>query len=217
MTDHKTTTSTSDRKRGRPAVADSDDLRNTLLDSAEELFADQGFAATPLRRIAESAGVNPAMVHYYFGSKTGLLRAVLDRALAPMAEALADMREEPEANLTKVAQMMFEMAGRHPAMPRLIVREVMLSGGETQQLFIEHYAPRLGGALPGLVRRAQTQGLVSESLDPGVVTLMLLSLSMFPFVARAIAEPQLGIKYNQAGQARYLEHLNQLLRKGMEP
>lgn len=205
------------RKRGRPPAGNTDDARNDLLDAAETLFADFGYAATPLRQVAERAGVNPAMVHYYFGSKSGLLKAVLDRALAPLAQALSGMQDAAETDITRVARMLFEMASRHPAMPRLIVREVMLSGGATQQLFIEHYAPRLGGALPGLIRRAQAQGLVSESLDPGVGTLMLISLCMFPFVARAIAEPQLGIRYDEAGQAMYLDQLDRLLHEGIEP
>jgi AcrR family transcriptional regulator len=217
MKNSKTIRSTTERQRGRPPATDSDDLRNALLDAAEELFAEHGFAATPLRKVANSAGVNPAMVHYYFGNKDGLLRAVLDRALAPLAEALAGMGEATETDISKIARMMFEMAARHPAMPRLIVREVMLSGGATQQLFIEHYAPRLGGALPGLFRKAQVEGRVSDALDPGIATLMLLCLSMFPFVARAIAEPQLGIRYDRAGRERYLEHLSHLLQKGIAP
>ena len=49
-------------------------MREHILDAAEELFAQQGFAATPVREIAEKVNVNPAMIHYYFGSKRALLR-----------------------------------------------------------------------------------------------------------------------------------------------
>lgn len=205
-----------ERVRGRPTDLESGELQSRLLDAAEELFAEHGYAATPVRRVARRAGANPALVHYYFKSKQGLLRAVLDRALEPMAGALAAMPAEAELDITRIAALMFNMAARHPALPRLIVREVMLSGGEMQTLFIQHYAPRLGGALPGLIRQAQSQGHVDPEMDPGAAALMILSLCMFPFVARSIAEPQLGISYSEAGQKSYLKHLTRLLKRGIE-
>ena len=194
----------------------SGEMQNRLLNAAEELFAEHGFAATSVRQVANHAGVNPALVHYYFDNKAGLLRAVLDRTLEPMAQAIAAMRTDMDLDVGSIAGEIFEMAARHPALPRLIVREVLLSTGETRDMFIKHYAPRLGGALPGLVGNAQRQGRVDESLDPGVVALMLLSLCIFPFVAQSIAEPQLGIRFDEAGKSDYLGHITKLIQQGME-
>lgn len=61
----------------------SDDTRTRILDSAEALFGAHGFAGTSLRAITGRAEVNLAAVHYHFGSKEGLLGAVLERAVAP--------------------------------------------------------------------------------------------------------------------------------------
>lgn len=215
--DMNATSTGPDRARGRRADTESGELQSHLLDAAEILFAEHGYAATPLRRIADQAGVNPALVHYYFGSKLGLLRAVLDRALEPMARALAEMPGGQFPGVAAIARLMFTMASQHPALPRLIVREVMLSGGDMQALFIEHYAPRLGGALPDLIRLAQQRGQVDPDCDPGMAALMILSLCLFPFVSRAIAEPQLGISYDEAGLQAYLAHLTRLLQRGIEP
>jgi AcrR family transcriptional regulator len=55
-----------------------------ILDAAEKLFARQGFEATSLRAIIADAGVNLAAIHYHFRSKEGLVRAVLQRRLAPI-------------------------------------------------------------------------------------------------------------------------------------
>ena len=57
------------RLRGRPGPSPDQDYRAQILNTAERLFATQGFAATAIRQIAEDVQVNPAMVHYYFGSK----------------------------------------------------------------------------------------------------------------------------------------------------
>lgn len=64
-------------------VADADSAA-LILDAAEELFARQGFDATSVRAVTRHAGMNPAAVHYHFGSKQVLLRALLERRIAPL-------------------------------------------------------------------------------------------------------------------------------------
>ena len=51
--------------------------KDRILESAEKLFAEQGYAATSLRSIIAAAGVNLASVHYHFHSKESLLEAVM--------------------------------------------------------------------------------------------------------------------------------------------
>lgn len=60
--------------------------KDSILDAAEALFAEQGFAATSLRSITAAAGVNIAAVHYHFGSREGLIEALFARRLLPMNE-----------------------------------------------------------------------------------------------------------------------------------
>ena len=55
-----------------------------ILDAAEELFADNGFAPTSLLNITAEAGVNLAAVHYHFGSKEALISDVFSRRVAPI-------------------------------------------------------------------------------------------------------------------------------------
>lgn len=57
------------------------DKKTAILDAAEALFAEAGFDASSTRSIAAKAGVNMAMLSYYFGSKDGLYKAVLERGL----------------------------------------------------------------------------------------------------------------------------------------
>ncbi len=60
------------------------DTKQRLLDAAERLFARQGFHNTPLRDITAEAGANVAAVNYHFGSKEGMIEAVLARRLEPL-------------------------------------------------------------------------------------------------------------------------------------
>lgn len=60
------------------------DTKERILGAAERLFAAHGFAGTSLRAVTREAGVNLAAVHYHFGTKEDLLRAVLDRVVVPV-------------------------------------------------------------------------------------------------------------------------------------
>ncbi|WP_136685508.1 TetR/AcrR family transcriptional regulator [Falsirhodobacter xinxiangensis] len=65
------------RKPGRPEGQNN--LSEEILDAAEVMFAEQGFAGTTLRQVADKLGVNPAMIAYYFQNKDNLFRSVFTR------------------------------------------------------------------------------------------------------------------------------------------
>jgi AcrR family transcriptional regulator len=205
----------SERQRGRPAEAAGQDLRTRILDEAETLFATHGFSATPVRRIADAAGVNPALVHYYFGDKKSLLGAVMQRATAPLIAAIASMRGDPETGPEAIASLLISMAARRPNLPRLVAREVLLPGGEMQQVFVEKMAPQLGGALPPLLARAQSTGRVRRDADPAIATMMIMGLCLFPFIARDLAEPVLGVRFDETSIETLTREVTQLLQRGL--
>ncbi len=61
-----------------------------ILDAAEQLFSQRGFAETSLRLITAQAGVNLAAVNYHFGSKKALIQAVFVRLLGPLSQGLEE-------------------------------------------------------------------------------------------------------------------------------
>lgn len=75
--------------------------KERILDSAEQLFAEHGFAATSLRMITAAARVNLAAVNYHFHSKEALIRAVFDRRLGPVNQERLQLLEACEARAGK--------------------------------------------------------------------------------------------------------------------
>ncbi|MGA9574717.1 MAG: hypothetical protein WBS20_12305, partial [Lysobacterales bacterium] len=100
--------------------------------------------------------------------------------------------------------------------PRLLVREVFLPGGEMRQYFIDNMAPRLGGALPALLGREKAAGRLHGDSDPAVASMLLMAVCMFPFIARTLAEPVLGVKYDDAGIEFIKQQVKHLLIHGMK-
>jgi AcrR family transcriptional regulator len=86
-------TTTPDRKRpGRPPGPS--DTRDRILASARDLFARNGIDNTSIRSIAADAGVDPALVHHYFGTKTQLFAAAIHIPVDPMS-IIGPLREVP--------------------------------------------------------------------------------------------------------------------------
>jgi AcrR family transcriptional regulator len=77
--------------------SESLETQTKILDAAESLFTEAGFAATSLRAIASLAGVNLAAAHYHFGSKEGLLEATFHRRIAPVNASRLELLKALEA------------------------------------------------------------------------------------------------------------------------
>ena len=85
------------RSPGRP-VGDAQAQRERLLDAALGSFAETGISASSLRAIADSAGVTPALVNYYFGNKQKLVEAVFEERLQPLFGQLGEQLQGADDN-----------------------------------------------------------------------------------------------------------------------
>jgi TetR/AcrR family transcriptional regulator len=203
------------RGRGRPIAGDDADLRARLLEAAERLFAEQGYAATSVRAVADAASVNPALVHYYFGGKHGLLEAVLEQALEPMTEALQALMSGPEPSAAGVLRLLYDLGTEHPNLPLLLVREALLPGGAARETFEARFAPRLGGRLPTLLSEAKTSGQIHDSVDPEALTALILGMGVFPFIAADLLNRVIGLDVTGVDRERLVHQAERLLAKGI--
>jgi AcrR family transcriptional regulator len=76
--------------RGRRRKGEGPELRGVILDAAEELFSGHGFYGVTVRDVAAAAGVDTALVHYYFGAKRELFDAVFARRAEILNQARLD-------------------------------------------------------------------------------------------------------------------------------
>ncbi|MEU1020191.1 TetR family transcriptional regulator [Streptomyces sp. NPDC005898] len=86
------------RRRGRPSRTQSEAgpaTRDRILQAARDEFSERGYEKTSVRGIAKAAGVDPALVHHYFGTKEQVFEAAVAVAFAPALEAPAAVEEGP--------------------------------------------------------------------------------------------------------------------------
>src|SRR5664279_628878 len=143
------------------------DRQTRILDAAENAIAELGFAGASLRHIVLEAQVNLATVYYYFGSKRGLMEAVLKRRFGPLRQehlALLQHFEQAaggrplkvekilEAMLLPPLRLMATASDKHHAVTRLIGRIVAEPNMETQEMVRSQRAALRAAFLKALQR-----------------------------------------------------------------
>jgi len=106
------------RNVGRPRGGDPVETRRGILRAAEECFAASGFVGATTRQVAARAGVNVATLHYHFGSKEKLYRAVLDAASGAEL-TVPGGGKAPAERLAAVVEALWDFGAAHPSLPRL--------------------------------------------------------------------------------------------------
>jgi TetR/AcrR family transcriptional regulator, regulator of cefoperazone and chloramphenicol sensitivity len=94
--------STPSQPLSEPAADRGERARTRLLAEASRIFSEKGYAKASTRQICEAAGLNPAAIHYHFGDKDGLYRAVL---LVPIHGIAAQLAGFDDAALTLTASL----------------------------------------------------------------------------------------------------------------
>ena len=177
------------RRPGRPR-ADEANQRERLLDAAVACFAGDGIAATSLRTIALKAGVTPALVHYYFGSKEQLVEAFIAERMTPVAAALRESLlaagPDPRALMAAFVRGMHDLVARFPWWPALWVREVLNEKGALRDVLLKQIAPQVAQLVAGALADAQKRGELAADLDPRLTMVSLMGLTMMPLAAEHI-------------------------------
>jgi AcrR family transcriptional regulator len=126
------------RRRGSP------DTRESILGVARRLFADKGFDATTVRGIAAEAGVDPAMIHHYFGTKEELFRQTLSIPFDPGTE-----------------------------IPHIIAQGIDHAGENLIRTFVRMWDSPVGGTAASLIRSAMSNEWTLRLLREFVTTQIL--------------------------------------------
>lgn len=187
------------RRPGRPARPDNAAMRAQLLDIATGLFASQGVAATTIARIAQRAAVTPAMVHYYFKSRDQLIDAVVQERVLPVigyvwapvplawnADASQDPAGAARGYLVEIVNRIVQSATERPWLPALWMHEVVNEGGQLRERVLPHLPAGRLQAFAGLIGHAQRVGAVTPGVEPRLVFLSILGLTLLPLATSSL-------------------------------
>jgi TetR/AcrR family transcriptional regulator len=184
------------RQAGVPEIAST---ATRILDVAERLFAERGYAAVSVREIAGQVGLNQASIYNHFPSKQALYEAVLERGLGPLRDLLAQGGMSlltPELGDVLIERLVDQLY-RTPHLPKLIARE-MLDDGEYFERLSEQWLRPIYEQGRLAMAAASAQASWTEAQVPLLVVAMYHLLFGF-FTTQALMCRVIGVDPHSPG------------------
>lgn len=187
-------------RQPRPAPDVEASARERILDAAHQVFLRRGTAGARTQEIADEAGVNKALVHYYFGTKDALAEAVFQRAAGAFLPTIFGVLAAPdlalEARVAQIAERQVAFHRAHPYLAIYLLAEVHTAPERLEALVGRHGRPVLS-ALQAQLDAAAAAGTI-RAIPVADFLVNLMSLLVFPVVARPMVRHVLGL-----GEAEY--------------
>jgi AcrR family transcriptional regulator len=148
-----------------------------IMEAAEKLFADKGFEGTSVRDIAEGAGVNLAMISYYFGSKEKLMEAMFDHrassSILQLEEMIQDKNLSPLQKVEKLIDRYIDKLLSQQCFHRIMVREQMVNNNSLIAERIQDIKKRNQALIKELIAQGQRSGEFRKNID---ISLLMITL-----------------------------------------
>ena len=165
------------------------DTRATIVAAAERIFADAGLEGARMDAIAAKAGVNKALLYYYFRSKEELYAAILESHLQEFrrrALEILSANGSARSTLLRYMSLHFDFLSQRPFFPRLIHRLMTTAGQPARRLFQEYSVPLYRKLVEVVERGIRAREL--RSVDSHHTVYSLVALTVFYFSAAPIVK-----------------------------
>jgi TetR/AcrR family transcriptional regulator len=182
-------------RRAQPPIERDLDTESRILEAARRVFIRRGTTGARVQEIAAEAGVNQALVHYYFGSKEALAERVFFEAAGRLLQAMSVLAD-PTATLDQLVQRFVEAyidtVRQSPFLPGYVLAETTQHPERLDALM-----QRALGAAPGqlaAMARGRIEVLISANVAAGTMRpittrqflVHVMALVAFPFIARPV-------------------------------
>lgn len=198
--------------RSEPTVTPDRETEDRILAAAQTVFLRRGTAGARMQEIAKEAGVNQALLHYYFRSKERLSTAVFQKFAARLFPALiktlgADIPLEEKVNA--LIALYLENLSRNPFLPGYLISELHHHPERLPLLLSSAIGTDPSAVLPAVFEKLRVQ--IDERVAAGSMrpiapeqfAINLISLCIFPFAARPMLSIAFGM--DDAAFARFIK------------
>lgn len=200
-----------DERSASPLEARDGDTEQRILRAARSVFVRRGTAGARMQEIATEAGVNQALLHYYFRSKSRLADAVFRDVAGRLVPAVARLlgSDVPlEEKVERFVHLYIDNVRESPFLPGYLLAELHHHPERLAEL--RHAVPPqpallAGGILQRLGAQLEERAAAGtmRRISPEQFVVNLLALSVFPFAARPVLELAFGL--DDAAFARFLD------------
>ena len=183
-----------------------------IINSAEKLFAVTGFDGTSVRDIAQEAGVNVAMISYYFGSKEKLMEAVFEQRTNNIRIKVENlMQNDSLTNLQKVNILIEDYVDKfidQQEFHKIMIREQLIDKDTAIAGFIHELKKRNLASIKKLIHDGQKSGEFKKNID-----VMLMMTTMVGTVSQLITSQRFYREINNMEHVEEIEFQKHMRKK----
>ncbi|GAO41268.1 TetR/AcrR family transcriptional regulator [Flavihumibacter petaseus] len=197
---------------------DYNEKQGQILTTAESLFSEKGFDGTSVRDIAEKAGVNVAMISYYFGSKEKLMETIFERRTEHIRLRVESLMKDDSIDYIGKVHLIIdehiEKAFSKFQFYKLMVCEQVINKNPVILDIIKEVKKRNMQVITELIRKGQEAGVFRSDVD-----VILLFSTMYGTVSHMIIGSDLYREISgltHLSEEEYYQHLKQLLSKHLK-
>ncbi|WP_339667109.1 TetR/AcrR family transcriptional regulator [Maribacter arcticus] len=165
----------------------NENTEELILEAAKKVFQTKGMDGARMQEIADKAGINKAMLHYYYRNKQLLFEAVFKNAFAMLAPQLNAILNDETTIEDKVKNFTFNyisFISKHPYLPNFIIQELNRNPDFILKMKENKGFPNLS-KFKKQVDKEIEEGII-KPINAEQLFINILSLNIFPFVARPL-------------------------------
>ncbi len=159
-----------------------------ILEAAKEVFQHKGMAGARMQEIADKAGINKAMLHYYYRSKDKLFSAVFASAINLMAPKIMKIINTEDHLFAKIENFTYkyiDFISKHSYMPLFIINELNRNPNLLKDAFANKIENNIEQKLVAQIDDLIAKGEI-RSINPEQLLLHIISLSVFPVIGKPL-------------------------------
>lgn len=181
-----------------------------IKEAAKRVFFSMGHINASTKEIAKEAGVNRALIHYYFRSRDFLFNMVLEEAVKGMASKIgaifgSDMELRPK--IKAFLDVFIQVSGDFPYLETFMITEMMKNPKKIQELH-----PKNAGFVKDLMTKQVESEVAAGTMDPIEIDhfiVNLMSMCNYPLIAKPVLQTLLG--YDEAAYRLFLSERKKIV------
>ncbi|GGK37127.1 MULTISPECIES: TetR/AcrR family transcriptional regulator [Flavobacteriaceae] len=185
---------------------------STILNAAKNIFQRKGMDGARMQEIADEAGINKALLHYYYRSKQLLFEAVFKNAfllLAPQLNKILNSEDSLNIKIKDFTKNYISFIIKHPYLPNFIINELNRSPEFVQKLISEKHFPNIQKFKDQITENVENGKILP--IKPEHLFINIMALNIFPFIASPLLKGFLKVNdenYKQLMEERATEVSN---------
>ncbi len=192
-----------------------DTMEKKILESAKELFLQNGYEAVSTTQVAKKAGCNQALVHYYYRTKQKLFKIIFQEEIERMFMRLKEIPQDDisiEDFVSKVIDTQLEFMKENKNAPLFLIGELR-NNPEILELLPENmsqYSKEILNRMRAFIKLKQSKGEL-QAIDVEDLLLDILSLNVFPIMTQSFFLKVWGMQPQE--QDNFLERRKEHIKK----